>query len=113
MQFLTWYQMFFVLIVVHSLCDYPLQGEFLSTGKNRNTQLGKIFWPYALSSHAFIHGGGVFLVTGSLTLALLESAIHAGTDWLKCEGKISMLADQIIHYACKAAWVAAYFLIIK
>lgn len=106
---LTITQMLFVLAVCHSLADYPLQGDFLSQGKNRNTPLGKLFWPYALSSHALIHGGFVFAVTGSVTLGLLETVIHAGTDWLKCENKISMLTDQLIHYVCKVIWVAAYF----
>lgn len=99
------FELLFALFVAHSLADYPLQGDFLAQGKNRNTALGKLFWPYALSSHAMIHGGFVFLLTGSVWLGLAESIIHAGTDWLKCENKISMLADQAIHYACKAAWV--------
>lgn len=106
-------EMLFVLAVCHSLADYPLQGDFLAQGKNRNTPLGKLFWPYALSSHALIHGGFVFAVTGSATLGILEAVIHAGTDWLKCENKISMLTDQLIHYGCKVVWVAAYFMVIK
>ena len=110
---LTAIEMLFLLAVCHSLADYPLQGDFLAQGKNRNTAIGKLFWPYALSSHALIHGGFVFIVTGSVTLGALETVIHAATDWLKCENKISMLTDQLVHYGCKLAWVVAYFTLIK
>lgn len=101
MQFIN---IFFILIFFHSLADYPLQGDFLAQGKNRNTALGKIYWPYALSSHAFIHGGFVMIATGSIWMGLAESIIHTITDWLKCENKITMFTDQIVHYLCKATW---------
>lgn len=94
----------FLLCVGHSLADYPLQGDFLAQGKNRNTAIGKIFWPYCLSSHATIHAGFVFVITGSMWLAVAEFVIHATTDWLKCENKISMFTDQIVHYICKILW---------
>jgi hypothetical protein len=106
---LSFAEMLFLLFVCHSLADYPLQGPFLSEAKNPRTQLGKMFWPYALSSHATIHGGFVYLVTGSLLLGLLEIVIHALTDWLKCMDKIDMLVDQLIHYACKVVWVVVFF----
>jgi hypothetical protein len=98
--------MLFALVVAHNLADYPLQGSFLSEAKNRNTDIGAIFWPWALSAHALIHGGFVFLITGSLVLGLLETAAHAFIDWLKCEGDISLKQDQLAHYGCKLLWVA-------
>jgi hypothetical protein len=107
------FEMLVALLVLHSLADYPLQGDFLAQAKNPNTQLGKMFWPYALSSHALIHGGAVFLVTGSVWLCLAEAFIHAITDLLKCEGKLTMFGDQLIHYTCKAAWVIVFFVWIK
>lgn len=100
----------FYLLFAHSLADYPLQGDFLAQGKNRNTALGKIYWPYALSSHAIIHGGFVFMITHNIFIGFAEVFIHAITDWLKCENKITMLTDQIIHYLCKSLWA---FLFVK
>lgn len=94
----------FSLVAAHCLADYPLQGPFLSEAKNRNTAVGKVFWPHALFAHSMIHGGFVYLLTGSLLLALAEVAIHAGTDWLKCENRISLNTDQGIHLSCKAVW---------
>ena len=99
-------ELLFVLIFAHALADYPLQGAFLSEAKNRNTAIGKVFWPHALFAHAMIHGGFVFLITGSLAMALAEVVIHAATDWLKCESKISLNVDQAIHIACKVAYAA-------
>ena len=95
-----------LLIFAHNLADYPLQSDFLAQGKNRNTDLGKIFWPHCLAAHSIIHGGFVGVLTGSLWLGITESFIHAATDFAKCEGKISMRTDQTIHYGCKLLWAA-------
>lgn len=94
----------FLLIAAHALADYPLQGDFLAQAKDRNTAIGKVFWPHALFAHTVIHGGFVLIITGSVLLASLETIIHAITDWLKCEKKISLNTDQAIHIACKVVW---------
>ena len=62
----------------HSLADYPLQGQFLSDGKNRHTAIGKLFWPYYLSSHATIHAGFVLIITVLLPMGLLSCRRCAG-----------------------------------
>lgn len=94
----------FWLIVAHALCDYPLQGDFLAQGKNRNTAVGKLFWPHCLFAHCVIHAGAIALITGSIWLGLAEGVIHALTDWLKCENRISFNTDQFIHLGCKVLW---------
>jgi len=94
----------FALVFAHALADYPLQGEFLATAKNRNTPVGKMFWMHALPAHAIIHGGFVLFLTGSLWLAIAETVIHGITDWFKCENKISLHVDQAIHLSCKFVW---------
>ncbi len=102
---LTPIAMLFWLIVGHFLADYPLQGDFLATAKDRNSPVGAIFWRHALTAHAVIHAGFVALFTGSLLLAVFEAVMHALTDHLKCQKKISLNADQAIHLHCKVAWV--------
>lgn len=97
---------FALLVFAHNLADYPLQSDFLAQGKNRNTPIGKVFWPHCLAAHSIIHGGFVGVITGSIWLAVAETLIHAATDFAKCEGKISMRTDQTIHYLCKALWAA-------
>jgi hypothetical protein len=97
--------MLFWLVVGHFLADYPLQGDFLATAKDRNSALGKLFWRHALTAHAFIHAAFVALFTGSIALALCEAVIHAFTDHAKCQKRISLNADQAIHLLCKVLWV--------
>lgn len=103
MEFVT---LLFLLVFAHMLADYPLQGDFLAQAKNRNTKLGMMFWPHALAAHSIIHGGFVLLLTASIWLALAEILIHAATDWLKCEMRISLNVDQAIHIGCKVLWAA-------
>lgn len=97
----------FYLIVGHALADYPLQGDFLATAKNRNTTFGmQGLWVHALFSHSMIHAGFVALITGQVWIGLLEAVAHALTDFLKCEGRLSFHTDQAAHIACKFVWAA-------
>lgn len=100
--------MLLLLLAAHSLADYPLQGSFLSEGKNRKkTPYGAWCpWYHLMASHAIIHSGFVLLITGSLYCAIAEAVIHFCTDTLKCEGKISNRTDQLSHVACKVLWAA-------
>lgn len=95
------------LIAAHALCDYPLQGDFLSRAKNRAAPLPGVPWYQAMGAHAAIHGGAVGLVTGVWWLGVAEFAAHFLIDDLKCRGRLSFDGDQIAHLVCKAAWVAA------
>jgi len=98
--------MFFGLIAAHALCDYPLQGDFLSKAKNRLAPIPGVPWWQALGGHAAIHGGAVALVTGVWWLGLAEAAAHFVIDDLKCAGRISFNFDQTLHLFCKVAWLA-------
>lgn len=61
-------------------------------------------WYYWLTAHAIIHGGAVLLITGSLTLGLLETLIHWFIDFGKCEKWFGIHVDQGLHVACKVLW---------
>lgn len=93
-----------MLLFVHALCDYPLQGDFLSRAKRRDGVAGFPWW-LALSSHAMIHAGGVAIVTGSWLLGACEFACHWATDKAKCENKIGIVEDQVLHVIAKMVWV--------
>lgn len=97
----------FWLLVGHAIADYPLQGDFLSKAKNRHTSIPGIPWWHAMFWHALMHGGAVAYLTGSLALGIAETVIHYGIDIAKCEGKTDFNRDQLLHIACKAAWVLA------
>lgn len=100
----------FLLIFGHALADFVLQPEVMGYGKNRNNEIHReaqtLFpnWFYWMSAHAVVHGGIVYIITGSLAMGVLETLIHGLTDYSKCEGRISMHQDQVIHIGCKAGY---------
>jgi hypothetical protein len=94
----------FWLLVGHAVADYPLQGDFLAKAKNHKAPIPGVDWWIALLNHAAMHGGAVALITGSVALGVVETAIHCGIDWLKCDGRTSFRADQALHVVCKVAW---------
>jgi hypothetical protein len=98
-------QLVLAMLIGHALADYPLQGDFLSRGKVRNSNFGS-WWPWLLGSHALIHGGFVWAITGSMTIGLAEVGAHAAIDFLKCERRIGFHADQTLHVICKLLWAA-------
>lgn len=105
---------FILLVMVHALCDFPLQPEFMAKGKNRHTpvdfskipkgQTPTIIWPYFLSAHSLIHGLGVYLVTGIMWLGVAETLVHWITDYAKCENWTNPHQDQSLHVGAKALW---------
>lgn len=95
----------FYLLAAHALCDFPLQGDYLSRGKNHTAPLPGSPWPILLCAHALIHGGAVAVLTGSAWLGLAETALHAGIDYSKCGGRIGYTTDQAAHVGCKIVWM--------
>lgn len=109
----------FGLLVGHALADFALQNEWVARYKSpKHGVLGRsawsrkkglhvvteTIWPWVLSSHALIHAGAVWLLTGSWTLGLLEFAFHAAIDLAKGSELIGFHGDQALHVACKFAW---------
>jgi len=97
--------MLFILLVGHALADYPLQGDFLARGKNHKNPIAGVQFYHCLGAHALIHGGMVYLLTGSFLLGVLETVIHAAIDYGKSDGWYGLNVDQALHVACKVVWV--------
>lgn len=104
----------FAFTIGHAFADFPLQGDFLSRGKNRNAPPppladGKAcpanLWIYLMSAHCLIHAGFVWFISGYAILALAEFILHWAIDVAKCEGRTSFATDQWLHIATKAAYV--------
>lgn len=93
----------FWLLVGHALCDFPLQGNYLSAAKRAGA--ASMHWGWALTWHSMIHAGAVALVTGSVALGILELVSHWSIDFGKTRGKFSDSFDQALHVACKFAWL--------
>jgi hypothetical protein len=104
------FEVLFLLFAGHFVCDLVFQGEAMGEGKNHRKQMhavhGRNFppWPYWLTAHASIHGAAVLLITGSLVLALVETALHAVIDFSKCDGRINVHVDQALHLICKIGY---------
>lgn len=101
----------FLLFVGHALADFALQSSDMAKGKNRNRRTepppGARYqptWYYWLSAHGLIHGGMVYLVTGSVLLGALETLAHMAIDFGKCENWYGIHTDQGLHIACKFLW---------
>lgn len=115
---------FFALAIGHALADFPLQGPFLSSAKNRHGQAngshGNLgfdqdetpvgLWLHAMTAHSLIHAGMVWIITGSGVLALIELVLHWLIDYAKCEGWTGFNTDQILHYICKLIYAMLIYL---
>lgn len=92
----------FWLLVAHALCDFPLQGAYLSAAKRAGG--AAMHWVLALSWHSMIHAGAVAAVTGSLAIGILELVAHWSIDFAKTRGQIDDDLDQFLHFNCKLLW---------
>jgi hypothetical protein len=102
--------LFFAMAIGHALGDYPLQGSFLASGKNRHidsstffggSEVSPILWVHSLTAHSLIQAGMVWIVTGSAALALAEFVVHWIIDFVRCEKWIGFSMDQALHFSCK------------
>jgi len=102
---------FFQFMVGHALGDYVFQRDIMAKSKGRNADIfqsaspGFPAWYYWLISHALVHGGIVFLITGSAVLGLIETVLHTIIDFCKCEHWINLHVDQALHILCKLAYI--------
>lgn len=93
------------LLIAHVVCDYPLQGDFLARGKNHRNPIPGVPWWQCLLAHSLIQGGGVALATGIPLLGAVEVLFHAMIDFGKCDCRYGFNGDQVMHFACKGAWL--------
>ena len=96
--------LFAAFVVVHALVDFPLQGDYIAKQKSRRHADNQSVWIVALTAHCVIHGGGVWLVSGSLAFGFTEMILHALIDLGKGEEKFGIVTDQLLHVACKLAY---------
>jgi hypothetical protein len=103
------FALFAAFIVMHTLADFPLQGDYIAKQKARRHADSKSAWVVALMAHGIIHGGGVWLVSGSLVLGCVEMFLHALIDFGKGEERFGLVADQLMHVSCKLAYTLMLF----
>ncbi len=112
-------QAFFALCIGHALADFPLQGEYLATAKNRHL-LARLqdparpvsIWVSCMLAHCLIQAGFVWIITGSSLFALVELILHWIIDVAKCGGRTSFNQDQMLHLLCKVGYVLVAYLML-
>lgn len=107
--------LFFKLLIGHAFADFVFQSDTMAQRKNRNRPIDpksippgakpQAIWFYFLTSHALVHGGVVWLLTGSPWYGLMETFLHWLIDFGKCENKYGIHVDQALHIFCKIAYV--------
>lgn len=97
--------LFAAFAVLHFVADFPLQGDYLARHKVRSNAGGVADWLVALCAHSAIQAGGVWLVSGSPVFAAVEFVLHGVIDIAKGEGRFGLIADQLLHLACKLGYV--------
>ena len=104
-------QLLLILLFMHFIFDFPLQGQYLATMKDRKFKrpAGEIPWVYAMFVHSFLHalssavvlmwfGVGTALI---VVIVLAETVWHFLFDMSKCSGNINLATDQIYHVVTK------------
>ncbi len=94
-----------VLLFLHSLADYALQGDFMARAKNIQEPFLGIPWWFPMGSHSLIHAGFVYMATGAWELFVVEFIGHFVIDTQKCRGEITFTQDQIAHMVMKILYV--------
>ena len=95
-------EVFFRLLIAHSVCDVFLQSERMEKRKTR--QEGGVHWFYWMLAHSLINGLGVWVATGVMELGIVETILHFAIDLGKCEGKYGVNFDQLLHLITKVAY---------
>ena len=102
---------FFALVIGHAFADFVFQSEFIAKYKNYHYQSApppgqkqQTVWPYVLTSHALVHGGVVWVITGNVYLGLAETLLHWIIDFGKCSNWYGIHKDQALHILCKVVY---------
>jgi hypothetical protein len=114
----TAYNVIVWLAASHYLFDYPLQGDFLSKGKNHKQPLAGVPWRECLSAHCWLQAVGVYFVTGCFWLGVVEYVAHWWIDYSESEGwfgegERAFNFDQSLHIMCKVLWALIWICVIK
>ncbi len=97
--------LFFAFAIAHALGDFPLQGDYIAREKCRRTAANRQSWFIALTAHSLIHSGLVWIISGSVMIAVAELCLHWLIDFGKGEGGYDDATDQLLHLLCKVVYV--------
>lgn len=98
-------RIFILLLFVHALTDFQLQNGAMWQSKTRKNSSR---WWHWLTAHALICGGGVYIVTQCLTLAVVEVVCHWLIDFWKGEKWMNSNTDQTLHLTCRIVYAIIF-----
>lgn len=112
------WEIFFLLLLAHAVTDFGLQSPWIAKAKNRHSGPPSSYdpkihgpvrpiWFIVMAAHAGMNAAGVYVVTGSIFLAILEFVVHYLIDSAKAEGAYNLYVDQSFHVASKFFYVAS------
>lgn len=107
---MTWLHLALLLVFLHFVADFPLQGEYIAI--NKDPASANPNWAWIMSAHCTIHAGFVLLITGSAILFFLELFTHFAVDIAKCKSLIGFTTDQALHLISKLVWLLALVLVV-
>ena len=100
--------LFVLLAMGHFVGDFVVQNDRMAIEKCAGCDK-TLPWGWWLTAHAACHGLIVALITGLPLLGLAEWVLHWLIDWGKCRQCYNLKIDQLMHLACKLAWVGLIF----
>ena len=104
---MTFFESLFLLVCLHFLADFPLQGEYMARekspkgrplGRMENAEAPNQEWWLIMAGHCAIHSLMAYLVTYSLWLAVFMFVTHYMIDCRRCYQQITFLMDQMAHF---------------
>lgn len=117
-------EFFIILIFCHFIGDFALQSNTMAKGKNwKNDEKTKKkwefhnkykvyhpMWKYYLTAHGFIHGACIYIFTGFIWIAVIESLFHIIIDYFKCSEYTNIHGDQFLHLTTKLIYVLIFLI---
>ena len=112
------FEIFFLLLLAHAVTDFGLQSPWIAQAKSRHSGPPSSYnpklhgpvrpiWFIVMGAHAGINAAGVYVVTGSIVLTVMEFFFHYLIDFMKCEQKYNLYVDQSLHVWCKFMYAAS------
>jgi len=101
------------IFFAHAIADYALQNNRLNRWKNVNEAIPVIekpTWVFALTAHAMTNGAVLYLMTGNITLGIVETILHWFIDLFRCNEIYSFHVDQALHLITKIVYIVLLIL---
>lgn len=90
-------KLLYELLIAHAVTDYALQGAWMAEQKQAAFSGN---WAIILLAHSIVNGGGVYVVTGSVALGVVETLLHFIIDLVG----LGMYCDQAVHLVTKVVY---------